>query len=498
MADESEKAVSNDSLKLNSKEAEKPQIQPISLPTAEEIRGQDIWNNCAVKSVASGVMGGGLGIFMGLFLGALDNPLMQEEMSGKQQLIFQAKQMGRRSWSSCKAFAVMGFVFSAAECVVEKARAKHDIGNTFIAGCATGGTISAKGGPKAACMGCAGFAAFSVVSRPKTPQEVVKSIKESLMALDTKTVVEVKALEKALEEVEKNFVTMRTMLSGDGESEPNSDQVSQLVEEICKEDVLTLIIHKLPILGWEARKDLVHCWTILLKQKVDSNHFCVEYIEQHLELLDFLVVCYDNKEVALSSGLMLRECIKFPNLAKYILESASFVLFFKYVELPNFDVASDAFSTFKDILTKHGNVVAEFLTAHYDEFFDQYETLLTSPNYVTRRQSIKLLSDFLLESPNAQIMKRYILEVRYLKVMMTLLTDSSKNIQLSAFHIFKIFVANPNKPREVKIILGKNKEKLLELLHNLSPGKGSEDEQFEEEKEFIINEIEKITLSGSF
>jgi import inner membrane translocase subunit TIM22 len=44
-----------------------------------------------------------------------------------------------------------------------QARAKHDIGNTFIAGCATGGTISAKGGPKAACMGCAGFAAFSVV-----------------------------------------------------------------------------------------------------------------------------------------------------------------------------------------------------------------------------------------------------------------------------------------------------------------------------------------------
>jgi hypothetical protein len=37
---------------------------------------------------------------------------------------------------------------------------------------------------------------FFKVSRPKTPQEVVKSIKESLMALDTKTVVEVKALEK--------------------------------------------------------------------------------------------------------------------------------------------------------------------------------------------------------------------------------------------------------------------------------------------------------------
>ncbi|KAG4977610.1 hypothetical protein JHK82_036878 [Glycine max] len=359
---------------------------------------------------------------------------------------------------------------------------------------------------------------FFKALRPKTPQEVAKSIKESLMALDTKTVVEVKALEKhqqwkeeypnemflgllepnsngisggtpmlksvfvgeedcvnlgrvylmpALEEVEKNFVTMRTMLSGDGESEPNLDQVSQLVEEICKEDVLTLLIHKLPILGWEARKDLVHCWSILLKHKVETNYYCVEYIEQHIELLDFLVVCYDNKDIALSCGIMLRECIKFPSLARYILESASFVLFFKFVELPNFDVASDAFSTFKDLLTKHVNVVSEFLTAHYDEFFDLYEKLLTSPNYVTRRQSLKLLSEFLLESPNSQIMKQYILEV---------------------------FVANPNKPREVKIILSKNQEKLLDLLHNLSPGKGSEDEQFEEEKEFIIKEIERLSI----
>ena len=42
----------------SSKEAEKPlPIEPIRLPTAEEIRGQDIWNNCAVRSVVSGVMG---------------------------------------------------------------------------------------------------------------------------------------------------------------------------------------------------------------------------------------------------------------------------------------------------------------------------------------------------------------------------------------------------------------------------------------------------------
>ncbi|PIA44744.1 hypothetical protein AQUCO_01700381v1 [Aquilegia coerulea] len=335
---------------------------------------------------------------------------------------------------------------------------------------------------------------FFKPSRPKTPSELVKAIRESLLALDTKTVVEVKALEKALEEVEKNFLAMRQMLSGDGEVEPNTENVSQFAIEICKEDVLGLFIHKLHVLGWEARKDLVHCWCILLKQTIGSGNCCVEYIESHLDLLDFLVLCYDNKDVALNCGNMVRECIKFPSLAKYILDSTSFELFFKYVELPNFDVASDAFATFRDLLTRHETAVSEFLTARYEEFFELYEKLLTSANYVTRRQSLKLLSEFLLELPsNSHIMKRYILEVRHLKVMMTLLKDSSKNIQISAFHIFKVFVANPNKPHEIIAILAKNHERLLMLLHNLSVGKGAEDEQFEEEKELIIKEIERVS-----
>ena len=41
-----------------SKDGETPtQIQPFRMPTIEEVRAQDVWNNCAVRSVASGVMG---------------------------------------------------------------------------------------------------------------------------------------------------------------------------------------------------------------------------------------------------------------------------------------------------------------------------------------------------------------------------------------------------------------------------------------------------------
>ncbi|KAK9663991.1 hypothetical protein RND81_14G011800 [Saponaria officinalis] len=142
---------------------EKPPIEPIRLPSPEEIRGQDIWNNCAVRSVMSGVMGGGMGVMWGIFMAALDNPITQDTMTTRQQLAYTAKQMGSRSWSSCKTFALLGFLFSASECVVEKWRAKHDATNTAIAGCVTGGALSARGGPQAACFGCAGFATFSVV-----------------------------------------------------------------------------------------------------------------------------------------------------------------------------------------------------------------------------------------------------------------------------------------------------------------------------------------------
>ncbi|CAL5084386.1 unnamed protein product [Urochloa decumbens] len=318
-----------------------------------------------------------------------------------------------------------------------------------------------------------------------TPQEIVRSIKDSLVALDTKTGA------KALEDAEKNILTLRHTLSGDGEVEPNQEQVLQVALEICKEGVLSLFIQNLPSLGWEGRKDLVHCWCILLRQKVDESYFCVQYIENHVDLLDFLVVCYKNLEVALNCGNMLRECIKYPTLAKYILESSSFELFFQYVELPNFDIASDALNTFKDLLTKHEDAVSEFLSSRYEQFFGLYTRLLSSTNYVTRRQSVKFLSEFLLEAPNAQIMKRYILDVHYLNIMIGLLKDSSKNIRICAFHIFKVFVANPNKPREIVQVLVANHRELLKLLHNLPTSKG-EDEQLDEERDLIVKEIEKL------
>ena len=51
--------------------------------------------------------------------------------------------------------------------------------------------------------------------------------------------------------------------------------------------------------------------------------------------------------MALNCGSMLRECIRHEVLAKIVLNHEKFYKFFEYVEMSTFDIASDAFTTFK-------------------------------------------------------------------------------------------------------------------------------------------------------
>src|SRR2546423_5901157 len=79
----------------------------------------------------------------------------------REQLRRGFKDMGSRSYSSAKNFALIGAIYSGTECCIEGFRAKSDLKNSVIAGCITGGALAYKAGPQAAALGCAGFASFS-------------------------------------------------------------------------------------------------------------------------------------------------------------------------------------------------------------------------------------------------------------------------------------------------------------------------------------------------
>ena len=67
----------------------------------------------------------------------------------------------------------------------------------------------------------------------------------------------------------------------------------------------------------------------------------------HSNFPPFFQFRYEQQEIALNCGAMLRECIRYEALTKILLNAEEFYDFFKYVEVSTFDIASDAFATFK-------------------------------------------------------------------------------------------------------------------------------------------------------
>ncbi|KAF8469108.1 Tim17/Tim22/Tim23/Pmp24 family-domain-containing protein [Kalaharituber pfeilii] len=110
--------------------------------------------SCPFRTVLAGGAGFALGGVFGLFMASMsyDTPLSTMVPYGpnktptpltslpmRQQLRIGLKDMGTRSYSSAKNFAVVGTIFAGTECCIESLRAKHDLWNGVSAGCLTGG-----------------------------------------------------------------------------------------------------------------------------------------------------------------------------------------------------------------------------------------------------------------------------------------------------------------------------------------------------------------------
>lgn len=328
---------------------------------------------------------------------------------------------------------------------------------------------------------------------PKNPQELVKGLKDALSVL-AQPGGGAKKADKATEEASKLLQQMKLVLYGSGDQEPQTEVAAQLAQEFYNFDMPLHLVNNLSKLDFEAKKDVAQIFNNILRRQIGTRSPTVEYICTKKEILFTLVEGYENQEIALNCGVMLRECIKHEPLAKLILESECFYKFYKYVELSTFDIASDAFSTFKELLTRHKLFCAQFLDRNYDHVFGDYQRLLHSENYVTRRQSLKLLGELLLDRHNYSVMTKYISNPDNLKLMMMMLKDRSKNIQFEAFHVFKVFVANPNKAKAIQDILFKNQERLIDFLSKFHNDK-TEDEQFNDEKQYLIKQIREMTPS---
>jgi len=298
----------------------------------------------------------------------------------------------------------------------------------------------------------------------KSPGELVKSTEKHIGELiGNKEKKDEKVQKKSLEKISNNLSNMKFMLYGDGENDPKPENIARLCEEVFASGILLKLLEHMKEFEFEARKDVAQIYNHVLRNQKPQ---AIDYVKAHPEILKMLVNGYSEPEIALNCGSILREVIRHEPLNDLLLNSPLFDAFFAYVQLSTFDVASDAFATFKLMLTKHKVLCAKFLEHNFDKIFGKYNVLLQSRNYVTKRQSLKLLGELLLNRSNFNIMMKYINDPNNLKIMMNLLRGNTKAIQFEAFHVFKIFVANPKKSKPVVEILVRNKKNLSSSSRN--------------------------------
>ncbi|KAG6405291.1 hypothetical protein SASPL_132878 [Salvia splendens] len=332
--------------------------------------------------------------------------------------------------------------------------------------------------------------------KPRPPADIVRDVTKLLIYVDSDSnnATSPRRNDK-LAQLDADIRELKSILYGIEESEPVAEACAQLTQEFFAGDTMRLLIRCLPKLNFETRKDATRVVANLQRQPVHSRLIASDYLEKNIDLLDVMITGHEDPSVALHYGGMLRDCLRHQVVASYVLKSAHMKKFFDYIQLPNFDVASDAATTFKELMTRHKSTVADFLTENYSWFFSDFNSkLLESPNYMTRRQAIKLLGDMLLDRSNSGVMVRYVSSKNNMKVLMNLMRETHKCIQIDAFHVFKLFVANKNKPADIINILAANRNKLLQFFDGFNTEK--EDEMFAADKAQVVKEIRELVATA--
>mmetsp|Transcript_62813 Transcript_62813/g.180693 ORF Transcript_62813/g.180693 Transcript_62813/m.180693 type:complete len:417 (-) Transcript_62813:158-1408(-) len=312
---------------------------------------------------------------------------------------------------------------------------------------------------------------------------------------------------KVSEDVHKQLHTILGLirdLEGDGTETPTSPKsasgldVVEMLEKLIVADLPAQLLSQLDLLEFDARTDVMNVCSALLRPDMPDRikKQFVEYLRRHTTAFAVLVKGYSSEETALHYGVVLRSCAKHRALTEKFLASGLVPELLKHASHPSIDISSDAFYTLRMMLLEHKDLSAPWLERNYSDFFSSYNTLLQSGDYISQRQAQKLLTDMLLDKVFGKVMLEYVSSEQNLQIHMILLKDRSKVMQVGAFQVFKIFVANPAKPAAVQKILYRNREKLVAVLGSLSTAK-PEDEKLCQELRVVADRLNALPPPGA-
>eukprot|EP00210_Caulerpa_lentillifera_P004202 g4008.t1 len=277
-------------------------------------------------------------------------------------------------------------------------------------------------------------------AKRRTPKELVSRTNDALSRItpDKRD----RSSEKAIEDVGRSLEQIKVCLLGHDDEPADKTNSIQLNLEAIQQDLVKLLLYKFQELEFETRKDVGLVIAAFLRVREDNDCYpMADYVANNPELFTILASGYrdpNDAHIGLISGGILRDCIKHVKLARIIAESNLCLQFVDDILNAKFEIGADALCTFRDLITKHKELMAEVLNRRFDEIIPQIHRLIESDNFFIKRQSLKLLNEILLESTNRQVTAKYVRKVQHLILLMNLLRDKYESIQFEAYHSFKV------------------------------------------------------------
>lgn len=280
--------------------------------------------------------------------------------------------------------------------------------------------------------------------------------------------------------------------------QPKPEEIEKCISVAQDTSLLVKIACKAPFLPPETRRIVSAIWGYFLKIENPKSFQrpMVEHLVSHTEAIDALIKSYGTNlnGADVIVGVMIRDACRFAKIVQYVLEKDLIFNIIPVLSSGNFDVSADAFQTLRELLTNHKDISAPWLAKNFQRFFEAYMKPLSKfdeAEYVTVRQSLTILSTLLLDRQFMDTMIQFVNNDGFLKIILILMGNESKVVKFEAFHIFKIFAANPSKTPRIARLLNQNHDRICKLLDQIESDR-LDDNEFRQDKAAVMAKLESL------
>jgi len=242
-----------------------------------------------------------------------------------------------------------------------------------------------------------------------------------------------------------------------------------------------------------TRQDTYHLINFMNRHASTRDRFRERLCSTDGQIMEVLATKFADDQVGGICLEIFGELIRQEDVCRKVLATSS-VLDQTYLHCQDnaFEVTAGAFTMIKTMLFKFPTLGAEYLRENYDSFIERYSVLLRSRKYITLRLSLQILSELLMAPPNRKILIKFISQVSNLRLILRGIFYKNGTVRYEAFHMLKVFIANPRKTPEVHDLLIEHKDRLTEFLNTFTLKSQETKESFYKEKSSCKAKLNKM------